>query len=1100
MNIAAKVLVFLSLVCITRQSIAQDTPCPILFVADSIVPSALDQTLREKLAKAGFESRTARYPELTEELLSAFRVVVVMQEPAYGQPYVPRKSSEIYREKVPLLLDFVKKGGGLYITHDCNINPQPQDIQLINETLLKPLNAELLLGTVVDPSNLITISKKLYGMDYCVTTKVAEHPITTGVGSIWYPVGPAKNGRDTSPIQASADWQVVLSGNDSTFGGGNGHESAKVDSTYVPAPAMAGVRNWGEGRVLLFPSASRIWFHSAYHPGLGGYVYENGDGFRFVTQALRWLAHPEVARTLSPLPPETVATPPRKIPTPSPLKKETVERLITQPTEERVCLGLIGLQSSYGSVEEFAQAAQKAGLSFVAFADDFESLNDEKYAKLVAQCKSVTTDQFIAFPGVRYRDAGGLQFVALDAPRLPSTEMINRGQIGSHDVRVLNHLMPYAPILCHQPGGYNPANLRFWNAIEVKNCLNGNLVDDSIEWYREIAANMQLMIPITTEWGRTPGNLADHLTWKTGLFVQKVSDIPQMLGQGFQRTFVTDGPVIKKFGILNPNYAPQGARWQPNVVWRSGDRIALKIDVAGEQRLRRVTLYWGKEIFRNFRPNGTEFSTVFRFAPAKDASLYLEVEDEGGHLAISAPLHARNRYKGFGWCTDQQNLICSNYSPEEDKDGSYDEGRYGSNYSNNPGRFDILESNLPYHETHQTPPGREVGLNQGIFKGVEMWPKFASSDPVESSVLYNCKLVFNSEDAYVLDLHWNAGSRMPLAPKGSEYFEWQARLINPRGRPYEPNFWWINTQTGILKDIQLGKSQGPEIRLLDAFFVDNENNQWPQFVAQGKEEKLTGATLFEEKRVTLASAPLARHGYVGLSQNYLFSLALYGADQGDYVARIANDRGAGNMVLGLSAPNQLLKTGALLRNRFLYTAVGGTESAANVFADIYSTYGFASAPASQVKLQRGRLLDQVFEVNIEASQFGAIGTWSEAKLPSCLLVQVQKLNPKWDAFLIDLETKTPRRVGIYETTGLTTLRCEKQQTVFIGNPIICSHSEIGISILDLDKDHIELEVHNPANSRVTTNLTSQRGLESIFPVLRQSVEMGPGETKHIVGK
>ncbi|MBM4078667.1 MAG: hypothetical protein FJ278_03140, partial [Planctomycetes bacterium] len=108
-------LVTITLAFLVSMASAAAEPVRVLLVHGSPVPSGLDATLKAKLADAGFVTRTARYEQLSQPLLAAFHVVVVMQEPAYGQSFVGEPEREGFRQRAPLLLKFVENGGGLYV-------------------------------------------------------------------------------------------------------------------------------------------------------------------------------------------------------------------------------------------------------------------------------------------------------------------------------------------------------------------------------------------------------------------------------------------------------------------------------------------------------------------------------------------------------------------------------------------------------------------------------------------------------------------------------------------------------------------------------------------------------------------------------------------------------------------------------------------------------------------------------------------------------------------------------------------------------------------------------------------------------------------------
>lgn len=1081
----------LVLVCLLTAHLQADGEIRVLLVHGSPVPRGIDPTLKQKLADAGFVTRSARYEQLSEDLLGAFHVVVVMQEPAYGQSFVGDRERQIYRQKVPFLLQFVREGGGLYITHDANINPQRQDCNLINETLLAPLDAEVLPETVVDEATLTSHVARLLQMCYCSTREVATHPITAGVREIWYPCGPVKFGRDTSPVRVGSEWQVVLWGNKTAISGGSGGETASGEPvSYRHAPPLAAVRSYGKGRVFLFPSAARCWFHSAYHRELGGFVLAKGDGFRLVVQALRWLAEPRLRARLAPLPPESPSHP-RGRPARQEVDPALVEELLSAETEFRPFLGLVGLDLSGGNVAEYCEAARAAGFAFVAFAVDAAKLDSGSFSRLVEDCRQQTDKHFVALPGARFTTKWGTNWLGLDLLRWPRQEEIDGWSVGSFAMRGITRL--YAPTLGHHRGGYPPFGLRFWNAIDAVASVRGEIVDDSLDWYRYCAANFCVVVPVASQRALRPADLAAGVRWKVGVFARDPGEIRAALSQGVRRVFITEGPVIRQFSVLNLDSPPAHLRWQQGAGWQRGDRLVLKIDVAGDRPLREVKLYQGRELFRCFRPSDREFQDLVRVEATRDASFWLEIEDAEGHRALSAPILVLNRFKRFNWCTDHQNLINWEYDPLEDRRGNFKDGLYGLHVIHSPGGGDALGANLPGHEWGDMPPGREVGPQGAKFRAVVPFPKFIGKDgrPVER-VRARPELRFNSEDCYVLDLRWDGDSRTPGAPDGARFYECLARLVNPRGKPYTPNFWLIETETKILRDITLGDVEGPEQIFFEAMFLPGRLNKWPSFLMLAPKGKLRGRTAFAAGKVTLPAAPLARRGYVALLPNYWYCPAVFVLDEHEYVARIANAFG-GNVLLGVESPRAVLRAGTRLKHRFLYAVVAGPDTREEAFERIYRAYGFSGAPAYDVQLDEGVVLDTTFALTLRAEERAVAGSLRIDDLPSGLLVQIDGLCPNWDAGILDTESGKLRRFGILDGRGYLTLHGPLNMRFAAGNLLICDHEGVRLHLRQ-SKSGWLVEAHNPTASVVTTTIRAPQWL-NIAPPFSNAVTLRPGDTR-----
>lgn len=220
------------------------------------------------------------------------------------------------------------------------------------------------------------------------------------------------------------------------------------------------------------------------------------------------------------------------------------------------------------------------------------------------------------------------------------------------------------------------------------------------------------------------------------------------------------------------------------------------------------------------------------------------------------------------------------------------------------------------------PLGREVAAQGARFKAVVPFPRFIGKNgrPVER-VLARPELRLNSQDCYVLDLRWDGESRTPGAPDGARFCETVVRLVNPRGKAYELNFWLIETRASILRNFELGEVEGPEQVSFEAMFLPGWLNKWPLFLVLTPDGELRGETAFAEGKVSLPAAPLAHRGYAAVLPNYWYCPAVLVPDEHRYVVRIANAFG-GNVLLGLESPGAVLRAGTRLEYRLVYAVLG----------------------------------------------------------------------------------------------------------------------------------------------------------------------------------
>lgn len=306
-------------------------------------------------------------------------------------------------------------------------------------------------------------------------------------------------------------------------------------------------------------------------------------------------------------------------------------------------------------MSEYCQAARAAGFAFAAFAVDASKLDSERFSQLAEECRRQTDEHFLALPGARFTTRWGTTWLGLDLLRWPRQEEVDGWSVGSFPMRGITRL--YAPTLGHAPGGYPPFGLRFWNAIDAVASLDGAIIDESLDWYRYCAANFCVVVPLASQRGARPADLATQVRWKVGVFARGAGEVRAALSQGVRRVFITEGPLIRQFSVLNVDSPPSRPRWQQGAIWQRGDRLVVKIHLSNDRPLRAVKLYWGRRLFRCFRPASREFKELVWVEPARDASFWLEIEDTDGRRALSAPILVLNRFKRFNWCTDHQNLI-----------------------------------------------------------------------------------------------------------------------------------------------------------------------------------------------------------------------------------------------------------------------------------------------------------------------------------------------------------------------------------------------------------------------------------------------------------
>ncbi|NQT51953.1 hypothetical protein HQ576_07880, partial [bacterium] len=393
----------------------------------------IDPALKGKLRDRGYEVGHLEYRAVTPEALRPFNVLILQWAPTAGDT----AGSKTYLQKLPIIEDYVRSGGGILVTCENAYDA----FRNINQ-LLKRFDAEVLVESLVDPTH--TFRQKRYLQYYFCSTENLDgaHPVTRGVPRLIVPLNHSLGGGGTLPLRVRPPWQVIVRGAPTA-------KSAK--GTYPSAPPLVAVRPFGAGRVGLFPTHTTYWVNAGYHQIWEGICLDQGNGFQLLDNFCRWLAEPSLAsgklggfreakpEPAKPAPPATEGVASTDVYTR--LIAAGARKPVTEIRHERKKLrdfvGVVGVRTatscvkpnSYGggvgSVADYCRRARARGDSFIVFTELLEAMDATKWAKLVADCKAQTDKDFIAIPGLAYPNGWGDQFIAFDLPHWPRKKWLS---------------------------------------------------------------------------------------------------------------------------------------------------------------------------------------------------------------------------------------------------------------------------------------------------------------------------------------------------------------------------------------------------------------------------------------------------------------------------------------------------------------------------------------------------------------------------------------------------------------------------------------------------------------------------------------------------
>ncbi|MBQ6473076.1 MAG: hypothetical protein IJJ33_13915, partial [Victivallales bacterium] len=424
--------------------------------------------LRRELDKLGFVQDCRPFTaKVTLDTLKHYNVVIIGVDQSDFKLRLPDEDADRLGR---ILAEYVRLGGGVFFTRNGGYQ-FGQDIVALNR-ILKPF------GAFVYDEQMTDRTKTFQGpvvRSYWTGNIEHGHPVTEGVRGLYYPEphSPYPIYTDfASPVKVDENWRILARGSEtaSTFHRDKvSKKRPEEPGTFQSAPPFLAVREFGKGRVVLFPVEAPLYWEETHHPFWSdGKLMEGegtgkpADGLRLVVNIMGWLL--DGSRGIM-----GGFDSPRKLVAQKPVELGTVsiDWDKARPAErlfERTYTGLVGAHSSLsggqGTPAEFIAAAKAAGYQFLVFAEELASLTPEKVADLKKACEQAKEPGFRAYPGIRYLDETGGDWLVfgdkIDYPpeawfskqhpgRLASNNAVSRGWNWTPVVLLNGHRSPQPP-------------------------------------------------------------------------------------------------------------------------------------------------------------------------------------------------------------------------------------------------------------------------------------------------------------------------------------------------------------------------------------------------------------------------------------------------------------------------------------------------------------------------------------------------------------------------------------------------------------------------------------------------------------------------------
>lgn len=682
----------------------------------------------QELQAHGLQAQCAAWEEVTPRMLRRYNAVIIVS--FAGEVNIEQGAEGGFTTlKQRYIAEYMKAGGGVLVFTN-TIGAYGKSKLGTVPQWLSGFGMNLYVEAIDDNSRAVVSdapSLKPYSIKFAWTDAITPHPITAGVKNLWYPLG--WGGHTASyavPLEVSHLWQaLVQTGPGATINvlppSDMWPELCRQQPPKGPYTLLAS-RMVNNGRLLVC-GINPMWVvESPYHPGLASIVMKAGeqnkpsDFWRLLENGYRWLAAPSlqmgiygmVVGELPPVPGDTQGIDWGQKSFPGPVTK--------------YYRGTVGahtaLSTGKGTVKEWADAAKVAGFDFVIFTEDLAAMNKDKWAELQRQCKAATTADFIAYPGLEYRNPAGTRgYIPLGYRDWFPAEWL------TDDGKQINIDRGWSPkqgwgATKHQSGqimsfltwnvnGYFdythgptlPWDHKLYSFFTVWSAEKKQPLDSALTNYLHVCASATNPAPYALDLLYDPADLAGarqagrpHLvvpadadprapeeTTLRSVFERfVVNNVADGQGSGCYRGWpgpvATQGPALRWMfrgayqweGVEFPRYwieryaAPQEQDWY----MPSWYRLKLCLDADSPDGIKSITLYDGEQVYRRYAGNGqSHIRLTLDLVQAPTRHLIAVVTDMNGRQAVSREIWMEQQMQLYNYCGDRVNVPASGFSP-----------------------------------------------------------------------------------------------------------------------------------------------------------------------------------------------------------------------------------------------------------------------------------------------------------------------------------------------------------------------------------------------------------------------------------------------------
>jgi hypothetical protein len=1026
------------------------------------------------------------------------------------------------------LARFMKKGGGVYCQPTVSRYPAGTDVQFWN-MVTKPFGLQVLDEACIDRGREYKARVIETEASFWFTENIAPHPVTEGVSSLYLPFYDFSMRPGLPAVAYSSDWDVIVKGEKEARSYPAIAEGTQTlfdkEGTYASEPPIVAVREFGKGRMVSYPMLPTHWFYNINNKFWRNTVEMVGDpesnrpshSQKMIVNALKWLAEP--ART----------NPELGTYVPSPYERaqfpESVEwtgTLLARPHTDQV-KGIFGIRTAYsggkGTVQEYADAAKKAGLSFIVFNEFLEHMTAEKLEQLKSDCKAVSNENFYACPGVEFTDGIGCRWAMWkDAIQFPIKERTMGGvlypnwdgeRVWQRGMYTYNNGLAPTVLLDYnelRKAGSRPEHMWwfFQHAPEVYDIEGEKAIKvaDNYTTFLSDLSNLTYSSLISYTRVDSPDEVATASQTLTTRF-KNLELAKEFLNRGnnfFEShrgmEYVSGGPDITAWSATNTQMEQN---WRYT---RGAQRVQCFFEVRSDVGIKEIIIHDADAgPVRHYYPEGeTFFRRSFEMVQDKQRYLTIEVTDIHSKKAYSWYQFLHCYKDGIRRCGDNLNTLGSmnlNWYPDRywmmPNSKSLTNGYLYTLYG-----FDSSTSVCPKPTSDGIDPPTSINI-----KGYGWYPNVAKEKAINADYkrVKMCSQNIQIATAVVDGLGEPYDTKMRPAPAhaspprivaDNEYYSrhdtlyalndrsdhfimWNYRRIHESLEEYNGGLVWYEGTIKFKKDITL---QGD--MPIPLFPVDNplrEGTDWAtRVMAVGPKGMYTKTVdeLLNQKPLKIKAG-----GFVSVYPSMLGEFAFLAPKGSEYVYTIQKV-GVDNvrLTVGMGHDGQKFKAGDTITFKYAVATIANitdnpVEDVQRVARQLNIGGG---SDGYRIDMRTGELLDaEFFFTALAADHECSFEAGPAGVMPTDLAFRVNGITDNGCAAVYTSNRPWFRFISVVDDTAYFQENIDEGVSVWVGNIFVADNKEIKMSVtIDglLEGEKPKIEIHNPTQRDIYTKVYS----------------------------